>query len=180
MFTKMDNTLTYFLKETSREFHVRQLAKLEKKSPTTISKLLNEYAKVGILKQSSRLNHVFYKANTENQKLKDMKISYNLELIRNSGLTSFLEKELNHPEAIVLFGSFRKGDDSEKSDIDIAVVSAIKKEINLAEFEKKLRHNLQLFILLPKDIESLKKSNPELLNNIANGIVLYGFLELFR
>ncbi|MFH1065887.1 MAG: nucleotidyltransferase domain-containing protein [Nanoarchaeota archaeon] len=180
MFTKMDNILTYFLKETSREFHVRRLAKLEKKSPTTISKILNIYAKEGILKQSSRLNHIFYKANMENQKLRDLKIYYNLKLIRNSGLTVFLEKELNHPEAIVLFGSFRKGDDIEKSDIDIVVISLVKKEINLTEFEKKLRHSLQLFILLPKDIESLKKSNPELLNNIANGIVLYGFLELFR
>jgi len=171
------NILTYFLKE-NREFHVRQLAKLEKKSPTTIAKYLEQYKKENLLTSSRRFNHLFYKANPDNPAFRDMKIAYNIEQIRISGLIDFLAK--SNPEAIILFGSMRKGDNAKKSDIDIAVIEPGKEEINVAPYEKKLNHSIQLIQLAPKDIESLKANNKEFLNSIANGIVLYGFLELFR
>lgn len=171
------NIMRYFLKD-NKECHVRQLAKLEKKSPTTISKYLESYKKEGLLVSSRRFNHLFYKANMDNPAFRDMKIAYNIEQIRSSGLIEFLEKGC--PEAIILFGSMRKGDNAEKSDIDIAVIEPEKEEPDVAPYEKKLNHGIQLIQLTPKDIESLKANNKEFLNSIANGIVLYGFLELFR
>ena len=41
--------------------------------------------------------------------------------------------------AIVLFGSFDKGEDSKRSDIDILVVTPLKKTVDVALFEKKLK-----------------------------------------
>ncbi len=37
---------------------------------------------------------------------------------------------------------------------------------------------MQLFV--EKDINKLKEKNKELLNNIINGITLYGFFEVFK
>jgi predicted nucleotidyltransferase len=46
-------------------------------------------------------------------------------LIKNSELISFLEYKYT-PEAIILFGSFSKGENGKNSDIDILIISPIK------------------------------------------------------
>jgi predicted nucleotidyltransferase len=169
----------YFINEPEKEFHVRELAKLTKKSPTTISKYLKELEKEGMLVSENKLNHLFFKVNTENQKFKDKKLAYNLKYIKDSGLIEYLLEAYN-PEAIVLFGSFAKAENIQRSDIDLLVISSTKKEVKLDKYEKKLEHNIQLFVHSMRDIETMKTSNTKLLNNFINGIKLWGYWELFR
>ncbi len=78
-----------------------------------------------------------------------------------------------HPSCIILFGSFRKGESVKGSDIDLFIESSKKIELNLNKFEKKLSHDLQLFIE-----EDIKKLQPRLLNNVVNGIKLYGSFKI--
>src|SRR3989344_6948974 len=106
----MDKILDFFKKEPEREFHIRELAKLTKKSPSTISKYLSKLEKDNLLTSRFKFNHKLFKANSENTSFKDIKLFYNIEILRNSGLMDHLIKEFNHPEAIVLFGSFRKAE----------------------------------------------------------------------
>mgnify|MGYP001562408188 CR=1 FL=1 len=70
----MDDILEFFIREPEREFHVRNLAKLTKKSPTTISKYLFKFKKDGLLSLKKRFNHLLFKANTESKKFVDLKI----------------------------------------------------------------------------------------------------------
>ena len=77
---------------------------------------------------------------------------------------------------IIVFGSFSKGEDIENSDIDIYVETPSKKEISLKKFEKKLNRKIQVF--RNKSIKKIK--NEDLANNILNGIVLNGNLEVFK
>src|SRR3989344_8476567 len=49
------------------------------------------------------------------------KISQNLERIYGSQLIQEIHQQLPNTRAIILFGSYRKGDDIETSDVDIAV-----------------------------------------------------------
>jgi len=177
----MDNqVLDFFMKEPGKEFHVRQLSKLLKKSPTTISKYLKNLEKKDILKSEKKFNHLLFRANVESKKFKKLKLNYNLELLESSGLIDYLVKEFNHPEAIVLFGSFAKAENISKSDIDLLIVSPLKKEIELNKFEKRLRNKIQLFIHSKKEIERIKEKNKELLNSWINGIVIYGHWEVFK
>jgi len=176
----MDNILEYFIKEPEKEFHVREIAKLVKKSPTTISKYLKDLEKKKILISEKKFNHLLFKANVGGREFKQIKLNYNVNLLHDSGLIDFLVDELNHPEAIVLFGSFAKAENISRSDIDLLIISSSKKEIDLSKFEKKLRCEIQLFIHSKKEIENMKKKNKELLNNFINGFVLYGHWEVFR
>jgi hypothetical protein len=81
-------------------------------------------------------------------------------------------------KAIILFGSYRKGDDTEQSDIDIAAEisgNELPKIIELGflqnhGYRKDVRINLYIFSRNHVDIN--------LFSNIANGIVLTGFLEV--
>lgn len=177
---KKNKFINFFIREPERKFHIRQLAKLTKKSPTTISKYLKEYEKKRVLISERKLNHLLFKANNESEEFKQLKLSYNLNLLKNSGLVDFLIKEFNNPEAIVLFGSFAKAENTPTSDIDVVVISPLKKEINIKKFEKKLKHKIQLFITSRSKMERMKKRNKELLNNWINGLTLYGIMEVFR
>jgi predicted nucleotidyltransferase len=168
------------MEEPEKEFHVRQLSKLLKKSPTTISKYLKEFEKNGFLKSERKLNHFLFKAHTESEKFKKLKLNYNLDILQECGLIDYLVKQFNHPEAIVLFGSFAKAENIPKSDIDLLIINPFKKNIKLERFEKKLRHKIQIFVHSRKDINKMKEKNKELLNSWINGIVIYGFFEVFK
>jgi len=71
-----------------------------------------------------------------------------------------------------MFGSYEKGEDTEQSDVDIAVLSNRELKLKLQKFEKKLLRSISIKIL-PRD-----KTQKEFWNTLANGSVLYGYLEL--
>jgi predicted nucleotidyltransferase len=82
--------------------------------------------------------------------------------------------EFSNP-TIVLFGSYARGEDIENSDIDVYIQTPSKKEITEEKFEKVLKRKIQIF-----HYKSLREiSNPHLRNNIINGVILNGFLEVF-
>ena len=174
----MDRLMEYFIKEPEREFHIRELAKITGLSPTTVSKHLSEFEKKGLLVSKRKLNHRFFKANTEGRAFKNQKLFYNVQKLEESGLIDFLDDEFNHPESIVLFGSFRKAENIPASDIDILIITPAKKELNLEKFERKLGHKIQLFAHSKAEIEKMKQKNKELVNNWLNGIVLRGYWEV--
>jgi predicted nucleotidyltransferase len=88
------------------------------------------------------------------------------------GLIDYLEKKLV-PETIILFGSIRKGEYDNESDIDIFVASTKKAKLDLKKFEKILGHEIQIFI--EKDINDLQV---HLKNNVVNGIKLSGYFKI--
>lgn len=176
----MDKIIEAFLNNPEREYHVREIAKLTKKSPTTISKILKNYEKKDILISENKLNHLFFKANSQNKNYKELKRHYNLKKINESGIIQYLETEFNHPEAIILFGSFAKAENIPQSDIDILIITPTKKEINLQKFEQKLTHTIQLHTYSTKEIDVMKTKNKPLLNTFINGITISGQWEIFK
>ncbi|HIH92396.1 TPA: hypothetical protein HA281_06380 [Candidatus Woesearchaeota archaeon] len=107
-----------------------------------------------------------------------LKIPYNLRLIYESGIIGKIHKQVPEARTIVLFGSYRKGDDAEASDIDIAVEVTGSQQTAVKElgvfpqfgYRKDVRINLHVF--------SRETVDQNLFANIANGIVLEGFLEV--
>lgn len=175
----MDKLLAVFIKEPERAFHVRELAGIVKKSPTTISTHLKRHQKKGILVSERKLNHLFFKANMDNPLFKEIKRTQNLQQLQKSGLIGYLKQQYNEPEAMILFGSYARGEDGPRSDIDLLILTPLKKEHSLEIFEKKLGRPIQLFLKNREDIEKMKVKNKELLNNWINGIVIDGYWEVF-
>ena len=69
-----------------------------------------------------------------------------------------------------------KVEDIETSDIDIYIETLKKQVFNLEKFEKILQRKIQIFNYSNLD----KIQNKELANNIINGLILNGFLEVFK
>jgi len=176
----MDNIIALIMENPEKEFHIRQMSKKLGKSPTTISKYVMELNRNDLVEIKKFSNHILFKARSESKKFRLKKKMYNLNKIYLSGLIEYLEEEYSNPSAIVLFGSFDKGEDISDSDIDLFVITPLKKEVNLQKYEKKLRHNIQLFLISSKEFQKMKLSNKELLNNVVNGTVVSGYLEVFR
>src|SRR3989338_5239298 len=159
-----DKIMGVFYENPNKKFSVRQIVKLTNIPRSTAHKYLVELKKFGLVTKEN--------ISSENLFFKVKKINYYTERIVNSGLINELIKNFN-PSCIILFGSIRKGDSTKESDIYIFVHSNIKKDINLKLYEKKLKHKIQLFV--ENNINNLQ---PNLFNNVANGIKIYGSFKI--
>ena len=120
-------------------------------------------------KESKRLS---IELNRDNHRVMQLKRADNLKQIYESELYDFLEKELAGA-TIILFGSYSRGEDIINSDIDIAVIGRKNKEVDLAKFEKLLERKIHIDFY-----ESFGKIHKHLKENLCNGILLAGGVEL--
>lgn len=172
MFIDID-ILRIFFEEPSKEFNVREVARILKISPATASKELKELAKKNYLKERKERIFILYKANLESDDYRDLKLYYNIRKLRESGLIDALNRFYLKP-TIVLFGSAIHGLDTETSDFDLLIISEKTKEFpDIKKFEKKINRKLQLLVV--KNVKELK--NEHLINNVLNGIVMQGKIK---
>ena len=168
-----------FFESTQISYAIREAARLIGVSPMTARKNLNLLAEQSLLiKQKKRLT-VEYRANLENPLFRFDAQCYFVKKLFLTGLIEYIEKELSFPKAIYLFGSLSKGEAIEFSDVDLFVVSSEKKQLNLKKFEKTLKREINLFVYSEKELKEIKEKNPELLNNMLNGVKVYGYVEVF-
>lgn len=173
--TANQKILELFFRNPDNEYSLSEIAKETKVAKANIGKILENLEKNELIKIKKLPNIWIIKANLENQNYVNSKIVYNLNFIYRSGLVEFLNGYYKNPKAIILFGSFRKGEDINGSDIDIAIendINEIKYLKELYEFEKEIKRKIQIHLFNRKNV------NFNLFNNIANGIVLTGFLEV--
>ena len=165
-----------FFEDPNRKFSIRELSRILKINHTTVRQYLNKLVKEELLSPKKEGLYSFYHLILSKKAL-NLKFYYNLEKIRNSNLIADLEKAYDLP-VIVLFGSYASARDDAGSDIDVCLVSNVEKEFPIEKYEKKLNRRISLH-KFSKDLwGKAKKSNPNLINNICNGIVLSGELAV--
>ena len=173
MITK-DNALKVmeiFFRHPDEKFHLRQLSRITGLSMPGVKKIAEKLEKEGLL-SSKRENVVKNFYASRNEKFLSLKRSYNLNSVFISGLLDFLKDKYEEPEAIIIFGSYSRGDDISKSDIDIAVVTPRHINIDFLPFERKLGRRIEVHEV------KIKNAEKEFVNTLANGIVLHGFLKV--
>ena len=161
-----------------KEFSLSDLAREAGVAKANISRILDELFSFDLI-DIEKLSKIWrIKANVMNWYFIKSKIIYNLNFVYQSGLVEFLNQHFKNPKAIILFGSFRKGEDISNSDIDIAIESDDFRNYEiiglreLSEFEKIIGRKIQLHLFNKENIDL------HVFNNLANGIVLMGFLEV--
>lgn len=160
----MDRLLELIFENPGKAFTVREISQKTRIPKSTVQRYLQQLKKSKMLKKNNELLVDAY--------TKFLKSFFMIKKIIESGLIAHLEKTFT-PSAIILFGSARKGEYTKESDIDVFVETTKKQEIDLVTFEKKLKHNIQLF----KE-SSIQNLPNELFNNIMNGIKLSGYIKL--
>ena len=165
-----------FFEDPNRKFSIRELSRILGINHTTVRQHLNKLVKEGFLDSKKGGVYSFYQP-VLSKKTLNLKLYYNLEKIRNSNLAEALEKAYDLP-VIVVFGSYATASDDMGSDVDICLISNIEKEFFLEKYEKILNRGVSLHKFSKKTWDRAKKSNPNLVNSICNGIVLSGELEV--
>ena len=173
----MERTLETFFREPFKIQYLIDISKKNQIAHTSIKKNLNELTKEGLIieqiEKKGKRKFPTYKANFNNPIFRQLKIINNLSILNDSNLIHYIEDKLS-PKCIILFGSFRKGEDTENSDIDL-FIECDEENIDIKKYAKILKKDIQLHF--KKNFDEYPK---ELKNNIVNGIVLSGYIEVYK
>ena len=154
------------------ELSQREIAKILDVSPTAVANSLVKLYKSDLLKIKKAKTINFVSLNRENRIALELKRVENLKNIFLSGIIKYLEKEFAGA-TIIMFGSFSFGEDTSSSDIDLAIIGRKDKLVKIEKYEKILNRKITLNFY-----NSLKKVHKNLRENVLNGIILSGGIEL--
>ena len=173
-------TLQFFLENPYREVYLRELAKKLKISPFAIKKYASILIKEELILEERRAHLRYFTANTSNKFYKQLKISLNIQNILKSKLIEYIQKSIPAISSVVLFGSLAKGENDEKSDIDILIIGK-DKHMDIRQFEKELSRSINSHTMLWNQWkENYKENKAFYYDIIAYGIPLYGELPLIK
>ncbi|HLD06196.1 MAG TPA: nucleotidyltransferase domain-containing protein [Candidatus Nanoarchaeia archaeon] len=152
----------------------RQIANFLGVSPPAVMKALpglegEGLAKIAHDKETKRWS---IELNRDRHRVMQLKRADNLKLVYETGLADFLEQAFAGA-TIIIFGSYSRGEDIINSDIDIAVIGRKEKMVDMREYEKGLERKIHINFY-----GSWKAIHKHLKENICNGIVLTGGMEL--
>jgi len=174
-FTRLQSEIFRLLcAKAGKRLNQREMALLLKVSPTAVAAAIPALEKEELIKveRGENINLNYVELNRDSARAIAFKRAENLKLVYESGLSDFLYESF--PGAtIILFGSFSRGEDTINSDIDIAIIGVKEKNKNLEAFEKKLERDISMNFY-----SSFKEIKKHLRNNILNGIVLAGSVDL--
>jgi len=174
----LDKCLVWFYAYPRTKIGLSDLARYINASKTTTKHVVESLVQIKFLNKDIIGKAWLLSANQQHPYFITKKIPYNLSTIYESGILDAVYKAVPSPRAIILFGSYRWGTDIEDSDIDIAVEVIDNHDLQIIQlgiieqlgYRKKVPVNLHIF--------SRNKIDLNLFSNIANGIVLEGFLEV--
>ncbi len=160
--------------KTGLSLNQRQIANLLTVTQPAIMKALPNLEKKSLIKiqQDKETKRWSIELNRDNYKVMQLKRIDNLKQIYESGLADFLEKEFAGA-VIILFGSYSRGEDLINSDIDIAVIGRKDKLIDITHYENTLERKININFY-----DSFKSIHKHLKENLCNGIILVGGIEL--
>ncbi len=158
--------LEIFFKEPTKVQFIRKISREIKLATTSVKKHLLEIEKEGLIKKKIQAPFEGYIADREKDKFLQYKQIYNIYSLID--LKTKIINELG-PKAIILFGSYQKGEDREESDIDLVIISKVKHAPNLEKYEKILQRKIHFTL-----IGSLDELEESVKNNVRNGWLLYG------
>jgi len=173
--------LTLYLNNYLNRFHVREIAKLIKKSHVTLLPHLKELEKNNILKFKIEGKNKIYFLNLEDSKINEyLSMAEKLKTLRLLEKEMFINKlyseiqNMNLQGSLIIFGSYANNTQTKESDIDILYIG------NLSEIQEKTVKNLEKLYnkhihLVKMDEKTFNKSlNSELIQEIIkNHIILY-------
>ena len=167
----------HFFKYPRLDFTLSEVAKATNLSKSTVSGIIDNLRNAGFVSIID-LGVVYrIKANTDNWIYRREKIVYNYANIVRSNIVENLVNKYQNPKCILLFGSYRRGEDDEDSDIDLAV--EVPEGIEAGEFRSDEFKVFEDFVKrkVVVHVFTRKQIDQNVFMGIANGMVLYGLLE---
>lgn len=118
--------LTEILLNPGKEYHIRQLARTIDRSPILVQKELKNLEGLGLLQRRKQGNLVLYSVEKSSVIVEDLKRIF----LKTEGLGNELLKNLKTEQIryAFIFGSFAKGVETTRSDIDLLVIGTVEEK----------------------------------------------------
>ena len=150
-------------------------------SKTTANKAVGKLIKEGFLNKKEYGKAWRITCNFNHHYNTSTKITFNLAMVYEAYYKDLRDRILTvvgNAKSVILFGNYRKGDDNEQSDIDIGVEVNDNKDVKIFELGIIPTFGFRDNVLVNIHIFSRNNIDINLFSNIANGIVLEGYLEV--
>ncbi len=156
------------------EFSIHDVARRVKISPSTSKEMLDFLLTRNVLQKRKVGKNLLFKV--KNTFLtRQIKILYSIAELSSSGFIDELLDKNNGIISIILYGSVAKGEDTDKSDIDILAVSRKKLEIKELKSEKRISREVTILNYTHGDWKKKAATDKAFYYNvILNCIPLYG------
>lgn len=148
----------------SQHLGIRALGRSLKISATQVARLTRPLIQQKLLTAETIGRNKVISVNSQNDDFYVYKSWINLFMLLDSGILTELKQQ--HPKTAVLFGSFRRGQDDENSDIDIALSPPNTLDTTL--LAKKLHRQISIH-----DVSKLASST---IANVRDGVLLWGVM----
>ena len=165
------SVLQQFFDFSRKAFFIRELSRNTKLSVPSVRIHIKALLVEGLITKDKNGLYPAFRAVRDHPLFKLLKAQNMVLRLYQTGVLTVVEKAV-YPSCIVLFGSASRGEDTEESDIDL-FVQAKRMNLDLSKFEKALNRKINL--LFEPDLKTISQ---ELLNNLANGNVVYGYLKV--
>ncbi len=166
--------LELFIKNPYERYYLREASRILGISPMTVKRALDILVQERLLIREEFKKQILYRANMNSAVFKHLKVAYNLAWLEEKGIVDFLKENLPGLSSLVLYGSLAKGENDEKSDIDLLAISSSseKRDLRLMELSEK---ETSLTLFTPAEWrEQAKKNKAFYMDVITEGIVLLG------
>jgi predicted nucleotidyltransferase len=174
--------LFWFFSFPDLQTSLNDLSSALKISKNTAKIIVNDLEKTGFLIKKIYGKSWLISCNKNHYLNFSKKVVFNLGMIFEAFYSGHIRDEIlkivGNAQSIVLFGSYRKGDDNEKSDIDLAVETVDNSDLRIVNLGVLPKFGFRNNVPVNLHIFCRKKLDINLFSNIANGIVLEGFLEV--
>jgi len=168
---------------SQEDIHLREIARRTNVSPPYVKKEIENLKKMNLITETKKGNLKIFKINKTSPLYEDLKNMF----LKTEALGDVIKENLKKEKIkyALIFGSFAKGDETEKSDIDLLVIGNIKEEDILRivrDSESKTGREINYILWNEKEFEKRAKEGHHLLKDIINKpvIMLIGDIDEFR
>ncbi len=153
--------LTLFFTNPEKDFYLREIEKLIKENITSVRRELISLKKIGLFDEYSKGNNKYYKLNKDFPFYSELK---NI-IFKTTGIKGVLEqilKKIKNIKLSFIYGSYAKGIENEKSDIDLMIIGSpnyTQTLKSLKNIEKKLNREIDFIIYNEKEFAKKLKDN---------------------
>ncbi len=158
--------LEIFFKEPTSIHFIREIGKRIQLAQTSVRNHIKDLKKNKLIMTKIAKPFNGLVANRDNEQFLFYKQAYNFYSLWE--LRNVIIKSM-HPKTIIVFGSYSRGEDVEESDIDMLVITKVKKEIKTKNLENMMSRKINIIY---KD--SLEKLEEPIKNSVLNGWIIYG------
>lgn len=159
--------LHWFFTHPTTPTGLRELTRALDVSLPSVSNAINELEQHELVTVHARKPVARIQANRNTAFIRAKRIA-NLEQLYTSQLIDAIQDAHPSAHAIICYGSYARGEDDEKSDIDIAVTTPVNPDFTTEPYETRLHRTIHL--------TSLHNAPELLVKNINNGVIMQGAL----